>query len=184
MIKDTLTLLFRFLKNPILVKEESSTKTQLRIFIHLLITCIVVGVLTTPIFVIVESLGIVNMQDHKVEALFKEMHPLQIILIGGLIVPIIEELIFRGPITLFKTPKGFRAAFYFFTFMFGFIHITNFGITATVLLLSPLLVLPQLFVGLALGYIRVKQGLLWSIALHAVYNSIFLGISLLSESFS
>lgn len=51
-------------------------------------------------------------------------------------------------------------------------HISNFEMSTQVLLFSPLLVAPQISVGFLLGYIRVKFGLLWSMALHAIYNMV------------
>ena len=53
-------------------------------------------------------------------------------------------------------------------------HISNFEMTKQVLLFSPLLVAPQISVGFLLGYIRVRFGLIWSMALHACYNMVLI----------
>ena len=66
--------------------------------------------------------------------------------------------------------------------LFGFVHITNFDFTTSVLLLSPILVLPQLLVGGYFGYIRVRFGLQWSILLHGSYNCFFILLSFIPES--
>ena len=66
---------------------------------------------------------------------------------------------------------------YVFAILFGLVHITNFKITPSVLLLAPILVLPQICIGGFLGFIRVRFGLLWSIALHGSYNGILMLIS-------
>ena len=57
-------------------------------------------------------------------------------------------------------------------FIFGYIHIFNYELITNVLLFSPILIGPQIFMGFYLGYIRIKFGLVYSICLHAMYNFI------------
>jgi len=93
--------------------------------------------------------------------------------------PVLEEMIFRGPLGFFKTSPYFPFAFYCSFVLFGLIHLGNFEITPAVLLLSPLLVAPQTIMGVFLGYIRVRLGLSWAILLHASHNGIlFLFVSM------
>ena len=177
-MKETLQEFIQYAKNPVLQKDENlSINNVLKYFTHLLFFCIAAGLLSTPLFVLFEDLGWISMENHKVEALFEGMSLFKIILIGGFIGPMIEELMFRAPMTLFKSPSSFRIAFYVLTILFGLIHITNFDLTLTVLLLSPFLVIPQLFTGFALGFLRVRFGLVWAILLHCTYNSFLLIIS-------
>ena len=61
------------------------------------------------------------------------------------------------------------------TIAFGYIHIFNFEMNVATILLSPLLVMPQINLGIFAGYIRVCFGLLWSILLHAMYNLFLTG---------
>ena len=117
------------------------------------------------------------MDTHKTEEMFKGMAILKILLLAAIITPIVEELIFRAPITAFKKPKSFKQSFYTFSIAFGIIHIFNFEITTNVLLLAPLLVLPQLLVGTYFGYIRVRLGLRWSMLLHGCYNGVLITMS-------
>lgn len=65
--------------------------------------------------------------------------------------------------------------FYLIALIFGYVHLFNFTINSTTMLLSPILVAPQLSAGLFFGFIRVRFGLLWSIGLHACYNFILIG---------
>lgn len=60
-------------------------------------------------------------------------------------------------------------------------HITNFEINTTIILLSPVLVLPQILLGGYFGYVRVRLGLQWSILLHSMYNGILFSIGFLIE---
>lgn len=180
---ETLKIVFLYLKNPILEEDENKQLGyRISFFTKLLGLAVLFGFATTPLFVIFEEMGWIDMEQHKLEEAFKDMSPLLILLIAGILVPFFEELIFRAPMTLFHKPSHFRWSFYGFTLVFGFIHITNYDINSAVLLLAPFLVLPQLFVGVVLGYIRVRFGLLWSIALHAVYNTLFFSISFLAEA--
>lgn len=182
-MKSTLLNIISYLKNPVLEQDENTNlKYRFQIFLKVLLICVIASTLITPLFTVLEDSGLVNMDTHKVEEVFKDLSPFLVILIGGFIVPVFEELIFRAPITLFKKPNSFKIAFYTFTIVFAFIHITNFDITKSVLLLSPILVLPQLFAGIGLGYLRIKFGLRWAILLHCVYNTIFLSIALIFDA--
>lgn len=70
--------------------------------------------------------------------------------------------------------KNFKFYFYLSAMSFGTIHIANYKMEHFVPLLSIFLVLPQIFGGLMLGYIRVVMGLGWSICFHALHNLFFL----------
>lgn len=71
----------------------------------------------------------------------------------------------------------YRLFFYFSAALFGLLHIFNFtGISHYNLIFTPLLVLPQLFLGLILGYLRVKYGFKYGVLFHALINiSVLLG---------
>lgn len=182
-MKSTLIDIINYIENPVLEKDSNTDfRYRLQIFIRVFLICAIASTLITPIFTLLEDFGWVNMDNHKVEEVFKDLPAFAIILIGGLIVPVIEELMFRAPITLFKKPNSFKFAFYAFTIIFAFVHITNFDMTNTVLLLSPILVLPQLFAGIGLGYLRIRFGLSWAILLHCVYNTVFLSIAIIFDA--
>ena len=66
------------------------------------------------------------------------------------------------------------------TVAFGLMHITNFEPSLNIYLLAPILVAPQILIGINLGYLRVRFGLIWSILFHAFYNGILMSIALLS----
>ena len=67
--------------------------------------------------------------------------------------------------------------FYGAAALFGVVHLVNFDVDARILLMAPLLVLPQLLLGMVLGYLRLRLGLVWAIALHAVYNALILSMA-------
>lgn len=80
--------------------------------------------------------------------------------------------------------KYFRFFFYFSILSFGFVHITNFTfpeISFWVIICTPLLVSPQIFMGSILGFIRMKYGFLYSVLLHTTINGVVtLGFALAS----
>jgi len=128
-------------------------------------------------FFLSDVLGI-DMGEHATDKLFQEHNLFFIFFLMAIIAPLIEELIFRGPLIFFKSSRFFPLAFYISFLAFGAIHIGNFENLENAIWLSPLLVAPQLIMGVFLGFIRVKLGLLWAMLLHGCHNGIiFLIIS-------
>jgi hypothetical protein len=57
--------------------------------------------------------------------------------------------------------------------LFGLIHISNFSpLQWPILWIYPLYVLPQIFMGWLITYIRFKNGFIWGIMLHCLINSV------------
>ena len=181
-MRNTLQEVFSYLKNPTIEKDENKEFSyRIKKFGNLLIISILTGILISPVFIIIEEMGFINMENHAIEEMVKNYTKWQIVLFTVILAPLFEELFFRAPITAFKNPKFFKIGFYFFTFLFGFIHITNFEITKSVIILAPILVAPQILLGGYLGFIRVKFGLIWSIALHAAYNGLLTLITFIPD---
>jgi len=61
--------------------------------------------------------------------------------------------------------------FYGSTLLFALLHLNNFRLQQVPIVIWPLLVVPQCFTGLALGWLRVRYGIGASIALHALFNA-------------
>lgn len=71
--------------------------------------------------------------------------------------------------------KHFRFIFYFYALLFGLLHITNFTFSSPwQVLVSPLIVIPQLIYGFVFGYMRAtyKWGLVIAIGTHILINLI------------
>ncbi|MBC7472117.1 MAG: CPBP family intramembrane metalloprotease [candidate division SR1 bacterium] len=68
--------------------------------------------------------------------------------------------------------------------LFGLLHITNYKFSWIVVLLTPILILPQVFGGILLSYVRVKYGFWRGVVGHFLYNLLLLtpslGIKLMS----
>ncbi|WP_438972541.1 CPBP family intramembrane glutamic endopeptidase [Polaribacter sp.] len=170
--------LIAFFKNPTLEKDNNTSFIyRIKIFGQLIVICLLTVFIISPIFTIIQELGLINMQDHALEEMMQKLSKPVVFVFATIVAPVFEEVIFRAPLTAFKKEKQFKIGFYVFAILFGLVHITNFKITPSVLLLAPILVLPQICIGGFLGFIRVRFGLLWSIALHGSYNGILMLIS-------
>lgn len=75
----------------------------------------------------------------------------------------------------------FPFAFYGSALLFALIHLSNYegGLSSPIMLVA---VLPQAIVGLLLGYVRMRFGILAAILFHAVYNSFLIGLFLVAQS--
>jgi len=177
-MRETFNELITYLKNPVLKTDENTNNSyRFQKFIHLLIISILTGIAFTPFIILIEHFGWVDMENHAMETLIKEHSKAYIFLLVVIIAPLLEELFFRAPITLFHQKKTFKIAFYIFMLLFGLVHLANFEITTNVLLLAPFLVAPQIVLGGYLGFIRIRFGLQWSMLLHACYNAFFVFVS-------
>ncbi|CAM1374539.1 CPBP family intramembrane glutamic endopeptidase [Tenacibaculum xiamenense] len=181
-MKSTFQELLSYLKAPTLEKDANDGLFyRFQKLVHLLMICILTGMILSPIFGIIEKFKLIDLDNHAVEKLLESESKLTIFFITVIMAPVVEELIFRGPLTLFKQQRLFSFIFYSFAFLFGLVHITNYEISRNVILLTPILVAPQFILGTYLGFIRIRFGLLWSILLHASYNAFFMFITFVAE---
>ncbi|MEQ6124168.1 CPBP family glutamic-type intramembrane protease [Pseudotenacibaculum sp. MALMAid0570] len=207
---NTLTDLFKFLKNPVLESDPNTNLLyKLKVFIILLITCFTISFFLSIIIGIIYSSGLIENDYHAFDDL-KELSNYKIFLIVAVMAPLIEEAIFRAPLVLFKSPlklymkpipfsnwkivfptinirflenpKVFRIAFYLFSIAFGFIHLFNYQLDTFIILFSPILISPQLVLGLVFGFIRVRLGLPWAILIHSAYNGILVLLFILAKN--
>lgn len=68
--------------------------------------------------------------------------------------------------------SAFRTHFYLTALVFGLVHVSNYNNPFQYGWAIVLLVLPQLFIGFILGYVRMRFGLKNSMIFHAAYNFI------------
>lgn len=67
--------------------------------------------------------------------------------------------------------KYYMHFFYFTAAVFGLLHISNFtGITFMNFMLTPIIIIPQIIMGLFFGYIRVTYGFFYSTVFHSLVN--------------
>jgi membrane protease YdiL (CAAX protease family) len=211
-IKETYKDFSTFLKRPADKPDPIQTRQQKvkRLFSLLAIDIPIMGVLMAIVYAI-EKFGLINTDKHKMVMLLQQLPIWWIILFGVVIMPIIEELVFRLYLRFkhnylarliillaFLTGKQnkiivetqlknfwvnkFRAIFYFSAIIFSIVHLANFEYSINILLFSPILIAPQFIMGLFLGYLRVRYNLILGILLHALHNAIFLIIPIIFMS--
>jgi membrane protease YdiL (CAAX protease family) len=168
--------LWSFIKNPVYKEDENPDfRYRLNIVFSLVVIALIMSIILGAIIGGLESAFTLDFGQHAIEGALEKYPPWFLALAAVVLAPLLEELIFRGPMAFFKHKPYFKYVFYGLTLIFGFYHITNFEISTTILLLSPILVAPQISVGTLLGFIRVRFGLWWSILLHALYNLLLIG---------
>ncbi|RDV11862.1 CPBP family intramembrane metalloprotease [Pontibacter diazotrophicus] len=65
----------------------------------------------------------------------------------------------------------FPVVFYTSAAIFAYLHLFNFGtVKLEKVLFSPIIVLPFFIYAIALGFVRIKLGLLWAVLLHVMLN--------------
>ncbi|WP_439881159.1 CPBP family glutamic-type intramembrane protease [Pontibacter sp. MBLB2868] len=236
-LNQTITDLRAFLKNPVdRANTALSTSGKVRVLLLVFLLDIAICMALTGVIGLIETLGWYNMDNHALAELMRTMPVWGFLLAGIVVVPFLEEFLFRyglrfskGYLVFFfvalllvsagyaysvlpltwalvvlatfglllilflsysstiigeflrpRWARMYKVIFYVVALLFGFVHLTNFEYSTTLLLLSPLLVAPQLVGGLLFGYIRVRQGFFWGYALHAGHNAFFFTIALLA----
>ena len=168
--------IWAFIKSPLYLEDENKDfKHRFSLVFKLVVYSVIINVILGFLIGTFETVFGIDMGKHAIDEFFENYSLIFIFIAAVIVAPVLEELLFRGPMVWFKGTSYFPFIFYSFTLVFGFYHITNFEISRTILLLSPILVAPQIIVGSLLGFIRVKFGLLWAIAFHANYNLVLIG---------
>lgn len=200
-IQNTLIDLFEFLKNP---KDQQDPNQSLRKKEKRLLAILIIDI---PIMILLSFLlgqmakmGWVDMDNHKINELLDLLPMSVILLLAVIIIPFIEEVIFRlflrfesnyflrAIIAIFpksKTPlskiwnKFFIYIVYSSAIIFALVHYSNFDSSTNSFYFIPILVLPQFIMGLLLAYLRVRYSFILAFLLHAIHNGIFIGASFL-----
>lgn len=73
----------------------------------------------------------------------------------------------------------FKWIYYLSCISFAWLHIFNFELNVTNLLLLPILTLPQLFSATIAGYTRIAFGFKYPVLLHMITNTLFLSLTFL-----
>lgn len=70
-----------------------------------------------------------------------------------------------------KWNSNFPLVFYSFTTIFALLHLLSLSIPSKHYFLLPIIISPYFILGISLGYIRVKLGILYSIFFHLIFNA-------------
>lgn len=170
---------FDFIKNP---KDEKSKETdssyKWKVLFSLLFFEFVFIMFYLPL------LSLVNESFEFDEAYDLDLTLYVQFLLFILLIPFVEELIFRFPLRrrgLFKVffdlniwNKYYKWFFYCSVLTFGFIHITNYEINSIwIIILAPFIVLSQIIGGAIMAYLRIRFNFWMGFFYHALWNFIF-----------
>ena len=179
---NALSELLEFLKNPRLERDCDSTfYTRAVKCVQLLLTCFAISFLISFAIGALYQTKLIENQYHAFDTI-KDLPSSTILVLVAIIAPIVEETVFRAPLVLFKKPYFFKIAFYSLALIFGYVHLFNYDINHQILLFSPILVAPQILLGLIFGFVRVRFGLLWAMAMHAAYNGLLVSLFLFASN--
>ncbi|PCI35845.1 MAG: hypothetical protein COB60_01705 [Flavobacteriaceae bacterium] len=189
---------FNYVKKPHAFFDENLTlKEKWKTLGWILGLSFILVFCATPLIALVDSF-IIPLKQDTFEEIISNMGVVPILFLVAVAAPILEELvfrlflkyernfIFRGIDLLCNNwlqqfwKKHFHFFFYLSTLLFGLVHIGNYDNSSMLFyIVAPILVLPQLIVGLTLGFLRMKLGFLWGVLMHGLYNFILVGASLL-----
>ena len=206
----TFHALWDFIKKPTeLGKDNTSLQIKIGTCLALFLIQIPPLLVLMSLIGGLEQLGLWDEDMHSLQKIFQEMEPVLIFFFAVIMAPLLEEVMFRLILrfrsnflilwsihigvalhlgqkrSLLKTArkvwdKFYGRVFYLMTMAFGLMHIMNFEPSLNIYLLAPILVAPQILIGINLGYLRVRFGLIWSILFHAFYNGVLMSIALLT----
>lgn len=189
----------QFLKKPNPNPNHDKIKTSDK-WRTLLVFIVIDAILITPaviIIILIQEFSNLNINNHKLSDLSNELGIIGLIIFGSIIGPIIEEIIFRLPLNykrnyFFKLLgkaigkekvknfwfNNYTIFFYLFIAAFGLVHITNYkDESLVIILLAPILILPQIIGGTIISYLRMKIGFSWGFLEHAIFNLIVMFIT-------
>lgn len=196
-ITDTFRDLVQFLKSPEQQQDIIQTPARkVRRLLILLLAEIPVMFALSALINLFSNLGWVQIEKHQVQTLV-ELFPIPVVLmLAVLLIPFIEELIFRFPLK-YKRNYPLRAVamavngqnsrtegkvrrwwhrkypviFYLSAGIFAVIHFVNYDSETTLVFILPFLVLPQFILGLLMGYLRVRYNFFTGFLMHALKES-------------
>lgn len=155
-----------------------------------------------------DELGLIDMDSHKVEEMMKNFSVPMLLILTVILVPFLEELIFRSLITFRRCyplhllisfavlisrkskeqvweewearwNRNFKLVIYTSAILFGLVHLSNFEVTTEILLAAPILIAPQIVLGFFLAFLRIRYGFIWCFFLHGLHNFLFVGVGLM-----
>ena len=205
--------LIDFLRKPVeLSPTRISLSQKLKEFGQILLLDIMLMLIIGIPILVIEEAGWIDSDEHALAQMMQNIPLVFLLLLGVLIVPFIEELIFRLPLrykrnyflrsVVFiwsgisgknitevssqanqKWNRIYPFIFYFVAMIFGLVHATNYvGGGLTFWVLIPILVAPQFIGGLLIGFLRLRHGFFWGFFLHASNNCLFLVIPMFFSS--
>ena len=166
-----------FIKNParysVNLTVNDKIKNTIRYFyIYAFIGTIFLGLLIE----LMTYMHLFDAEDDSMEKFILEYSILTRCLLLVLIIPFIEEMIFRYPLRYFQNENFYRYYVYLSALLFGFMHFSNYTTSANAVYYILFLTAPQILAGLILSYVRINYGFWFGCLLHCFNNFIFVSL--------
>lgn len=157
---------------------------------------LIAAVVIAPIFEELAFRGFMNFKRHMISlslaafvclslrVFFNLYFPWWSLLVIGLVVFLTALFALKKAVVYEYVLGKKRIIFYTMSMLFAFVHLHNFNIevfSGFYFLLIPFAVFPQFVGSISLAYVRLKNGLSWSIALHSFFNFCVVGIYILGS---
>lgn len=198
---------FQFLKSPFEEKIlNPSFKIRLKYFWQAFLLNLIVSGLVSFILLALKSKEIINIDQSRLEFILNYMPFWLFLFLASVLIPLIEETIFRLPLTRKFNPlyfiikvyfqikndkekddkyliqeiwqKVFKSFFFISALTFSIVHLTNYDLTSNLVYFSLLLIFPFFFAGLIIGFLRIRFNFITGFLFHFFHNLTFILISL------
>ena len=180
MVKTIILDLFKFIRKP----EDSQIKLNLKnkfcfILILLILELTITYLIILPVIDAIDE--ILKIEEERINYSFETFRAQIFLYI--LLVPLVEELIFRYILRYKKIYKRFLSKekwykifpilVYFLAISFGLFHLTNYTNNSSLFyILAPVIVLSQLFGSFIITFIRVRLNFFSGVVYHWIWNFI------------
>lgn len=167
MLANTIFEVIGYLEKPILEEDKNDTwKYRIKKLLSLLFIVVTVNVCVFSILMIYQVNEKTNFDEINHIGL-DSISNINFFIFSICINPLITETIFRG--FLHKAKKNFIFFFYISAILFGFFQSHySYNFHDTIFLGVLLFFLTQFFLGLILGFTRIRYGFLWSYTLNVL----------------
>lgn len=172
--------LYQFYKYPTDERIEGySLKKNIKYILYTSLVDFIAFLLIFPLLYYLLKNNLVP-EDYE-NIIYKDNQIVSAIIVISVLVPLIEEMIFRLPLRynkfykLFITRESwnyiFKILVYTIPFLFGFVHLSNYGnITLSLLKIAPILVGTQIIGGYLYTFLRVRFNFISALIPHCLWN--------------
>jgi len=160
----------KFLRNPQEIVDGPENGAFRSWMVVLAINLAFAGLVIIPLALLIDQ----HVLPIKGGALTAKMPFWFLVIVILILVPIVEEMLFRYPLK-FARNRVLKIAVYGSSIIFALVHMSNYDNREVLFyLLAPIIIGSQLVGGFLMAYLRLKHGLRWSILLHAVFNALII----------
>jgi len=182
-INSVLTAFLYFLKYPTTEKiPDIDIFDKVKIVLTLIVIELPIMIMVLTVAAILDYFKFLPLPSSSLPDLIDPLGLILILILGTIVLPGIEEIIFRSYLVLPKSlnnyiwTRKFGHVFYASSMVFACAHLINFSDKTQAILFAPILLAPQFILGIFAGYLRVKFGIIWGFFFHSIHNLIFLSL--------